>query len=49
VLVTRTVTDHVAGSDIGFDDRSDHELKRVPGSWQLFSVNNLDHGASNAP
>jgi class 3 adenylate cyclase len=49
VLVTRTVTDQVVGSDIGFDDRGEHELKGVPGSWRLFSVNNLGHGASTAP
>jgi class 3 adenylate cyclase/pimeloyl-ACP methyl ester carboxylesterase len=49
VLVTRTVTDHVVGSDIGFDDRGEHELKGVPGNWPLFSVKNLGHGASTAP
>jgi class 3 adenylate cyclase len=49
VLVTRTVTDQVVGSDIAFDDRGKHELKGVPGSWRLFSVNNLGHGASTAP
>jgi class 3 adenylate cyclase len=49
VLVTRTVTDHVVGSDIGFDDQGKHELKGVPGSWRLFSVKNLGHSASTAP
>jgi class 3 adenylate cyclase len=49
VLVTRTVTDHVVGSDIGFDNRGKHKLKGVPGSWQLFSVKNLGHGAGTAP
>jgi class 3 adenylate cyclase/pimeloyl-ACP methyl ester carboxylesterase len=38
VLVTRTVTDHVVGSGIEFEDRGDHELKGVPGSWRLFSA-----------
>jgi class 3 adenylate cyclase len=38
VLVSRTVVDLVAGSGIEFDDRGAHELKGVPGSWQLFSV-----------
>jgi class 3 adenylate cyclase len=38
VLVSRTVTDLVAGSGIGFEDRGDHELKGVPGTWRLFSV-----------
>jgi class 3 adenylate cyclase len=38
VLVSRTVTDLVAGSGIGFEDRGDHQLKGVPGTWRLFSV-----------
>jgi len=38
-LVSRTVVDLVAGSDIGFDDRGESQLKGVPGSWQLFAVN----------
>jgi class 3 adenylate cyclase len=38
VLVSRTVTDLVGGSGIEFQDRGDHELKGVPGSWQLFGV-----------
>jgi len=38
VLVSRTVTDLVAGSGIGFEDRGDHQLKGVPGAWRLFSV-----------
>jgi class 3 adenylate cyclase/pimeloyl-ACP methyl ester carboxylesterase len=38
VLVSRTVTDLVAGSAIRFNDRGEHELKGVPGSWRLFAV-----------
>ena len=38
VLVSRTVKDLVAGSGIELDDRGEHELKGVPGDWQLFSV-----------
>jgi class 3 adenylate cyclase len=38
VLVSRTVTDLVAGSCLEFADRGEHELKGVPGSWNLFSV-----------
>jgi class 3 adenylate cyclase len=38
VLVSRTVTDLVAGSGIEFSDRGDHELKGVPGTWKLFAV-----------
>jgi class 3 adenylate cyclase len=38
VLVSRTVKDLTVGSDIGFEDRGEHELKGVPGEWQLFAV-----------
>lgn len=38
VLVSRTVTDLVAGSGIVFQDRGEHELKGVPGSWSLYAV-----------
>ena len=38
VLLSRTVTDLVAGSGIGFEDRGEHELKGVPGRWRLFAV-----------
>ncbi|HTU38931.1 MAG TPA: adenylate/guanylate cyclase domain-containing protein [Acidimicrobiales bacterium] len=38
VLVSRTVSDLVSGSEIEFEDRGDHELKGVPGTWKLFSV-----------
>jgi class 3 adenylate cyclase len=36
VLVTRTVGDHVVGSEIEFADRGKHQLKGVPGSWRLY-------------
>jgi class 3 adenylate cyclase len=35
VLVSRTVTDLVAGSGIEFTDRGEHQLKGVPGTWRL--------------
>lgn len=38
VLVSRTVTDLVAGSGIAFDDRGEHALKGVPGTWQVYAV-----------
>ena len=38
VLVSRTVTDLVAGSGLTFVDRGEHELKGVPGTWRLFAV-----------
>jgi class 3 adenylate cyclase len=38
VLVSRTVTDLVAGSGIEFEDRGERELKGVPGNWRLYRV-----------
>jgi class 3 adenylate cyclase len=38
VLVSSTVRDLAAGSGIKFNDRGEHELKGVPGTWRLFSV-----------
>jgi class 3 adenylate cyclase len=38
VLVTGTVRDLVAGSGLAFDRRGRHELKGVPGEWELFAV-----------
>jgi class 3 adenylate cyclase len=38
ILVTRTVTELVVGSGITFSDRGEHQLKGVPGTWQLFLV-----------
>jgi pimeloyl-ACP methyl ester carboxylesterase len=38
VLVTSTVRDLVAGSGIEFTDRGVHELKGVPGRWDLLAV-----------
>ena len=38
VLVSRTVVDLVAGSDITFVDTGDHELKGIDGNWRLFAV-----------
>jgi class 3 adenylate cyclase len=42
VLVSQTVCDLVAGSGIRFIDRGTHELKGIPGSWQLFAVAGTD-------
>jgi class 3 adenylate cyclase len=38
VLVSETVPSHLVGSGIEFADRGEHELKGVPGTWRLFSV-----------
>ena len=38
VLVSQTVKDLVAGSGLDFDERGEHELKGVPGTWRLYAV-----------
>ena len=38
VLVSSTVKDLVAGSGIGFEDRGEHDLKGVPGTWRLYAA-----------
>ncbi len=38
VLVSSTVKDLLAGSDLAFEDRSEHALKGVPGTWHLYGV-----------
>jgi class 3 adenylate cyclase len=38
VLVSSTVKDLVAGSEIEFEERGEHELKGVPGTWRLYAV-----------
>jgi DNA-binding NarL/FixJ family response regulator len=38
VVVSSTVKDLAAGSNIAFADRGEQDLKGVPGSWRLFAV-----------
>lgn len=38
VLVSRTVKDLVAGTDIGFESRGIHTLKGVPDRWEVFAA-----------
>ncbi len=38
VLVSRTVTDLVAGSGLSFEPRGAHTLRGVPGEWELFQA-----------
>jgi class 3 adenylate cyclase len=49
VLVTRTVTDHVVGSGIQFEDQGEFELRGVPGRWSLFGVKSLGDRSHTAP
>jgi class 3 adenylate cyclase len=41
VLVSRTLKDLVAGSDITFADRGTHTLKGVPDDWHLYAVSGV--------
>jgi class 3 adenylate cyclase len=38
VLVSSTVKDLVAGSELEFEDRGVAELKGIPGDWRLYAV-----------
>ena len=38
VLVSSTVKDLVAGAGIELEDRGEHELKGVPGTWRIYAV-----------
>jgi class 3 adenylate cyclase len=38
VLVSSTVKDLVAGSDLRFEDRGEHRLKGIPEPWRLFAL-----------
>jgi class 3 adenylate cyclase len=40
ILVSQTVKDLVAGSDLTFADRGGHRLKGVPGHWKLHALSN---------
>ena len=44
VLVSSTVKDLVAGSQLLFEDRGSHELKGVPGEWRLFAASRVSAG-----
>jgi class 3 adenylate cyclase/pimeloyl-ACP methyl ester carboxylesterase len=48
VLVSQTVKDLVAGAGVEFEQRGEHELKGVPGSWRLYSVADVA-GHAQAP
>jgi hypothetical protein len=49
VLVTSTTRDLVTGSTVGFESRGEHELKGVPGSWQVLRVTSVDGVALGDP
>jgi class 3 adenylate cyclase len=38
MLVSETVRMNMVGSEIEFEDRGEHELRGLPGTWRLFAV-----------
>lgn len=38
VLVSRTLVDLVTGSGLSFEDRGEHQLKGIEGTWRLFAL-----------
>jgi class 3 adenylate cyclase/streptogramin lyase len=49
ILVTNTTKELVTGSDFGFEDFSAHQLKGVPGTWQVFAVTSIDGEERSRP
>jgi class 3 adenylate cyclase len=49
VLVSRTVHDLVSGSGLTFVGRGEHDLKGVPGRWELFAVAHAGDQPANLP
>ena len=49
VLVTSTTKQLVTGAGLEFEDLSAHELKGVPGTWQVFAVSSVDGRELGAP
>jgi class 3 adenylate cyclase len=48
VLVSGTVRELLAGSDVDFTDRGRHTLRGVPGEWQLFALQATAGGLPHA-
>jgi class 3 adenylate cyclase/streptogramin lyase len=49
ILVTSTTKELVTGSSFRFEDLSAHELKGVPGTWQVFDVTAVDGNERGRP
>ena len=49
ILVTSTTKELVTGSGFGFEDFSAHELKGVPGTWQVFAVTGVNDEQRTRP
>ena len=44
ILVSGTVRELVVGAGFQFEDRGEHQLKGVPGSWRLYALTGLPPG-----
>ncbi|HET7026730.1 MAG TPA: adenylate/guanylate cyclase domain-containing protein [Candidatus Limnocylindrales bacterium] len=49
ILMTSTVRDLIVGTQATFDDAGSHELKGVPGSWQIWRLRTFDGEAIPGP
>src|SRR5439155_18111070 len=49
VLITGTVRDLATGAEVEVEDAGTHELKGVPGSWQVWRVTKLEGSPLPAP
>jgi class 3 adenylate cyclase len=49
VWVSRTVHDLLVGSGLTFVSRGEHELKGVPGGWELFALTHAGEQADTVP
>ena len=49
ILVSRTVHDLTAGSGLMFTSRGEHDLKGIPGPWELFALTRAGTQAGSLP
>jgi class 3 adenylate cyclase len=49
ILVSRTVQDLMVGSGMRFASIGEHDLKGVPGRWELFEVTGADGASARLP
>ena len=49
VMVTSTLRELVSGSGLDFADRGMHQLKGIPGEWQLFALVSVDGAPVEPP
>jgi class 3 adenylate cyclase len=49
ILVSRTVHDLTAGSGLTFMSRGEHDLKGIPGRWELFALSRAASQAASLP